>query len=819
MAKLIVLRLIGNLQEQGYKVTLELSYEGKRPYADETGHLPANPSLTHKITHHWSDKYRNLVAPYRRKHWPVNEAPSDDFATRIKPKKITYSGHINAQIQECKASANELQAMFLEWLNAPGFRPIENCLRTNLNRGEVTRFLIRTEDMQVQKLPWHAWELFKVFEAEPSFSSPRIQPTPKLGAPAHKCSVKILAILGHSEGIDVQADEQLLQKLAPDTEFLVEPTRKEISDRLWTEPWDIVFFAGHSETEGDTGKIYINPDEYLTVEELWYGLRKAVEKGLQVAIFNSCDGLGLAQKLINDFQIPNLIVMRELVPDQVAQEFLKYFLSAFEGGRPFHLAAREARERLQGMENQYPCASWLPTTYQNPLEEALYWRELTAPPEEAVPSEATPTEDNETSTSPGFRRLTWKDVRRLTATSLLVTSLVMGIRWSGVLEPMELGFYDHLMRARPTEQADHRLLIIGGTEEDTREYSHPFPDHVLAELLQKIDKYNPAAIGLSIIRDRPEPAGAEQEHEKLLAMIRNNEKITTVCALGHTPEQSIAPPANVAEEQVAFTDLFLDADIVKNDMSIRRYQLYQTANPIDAVKPCKPHDSLGLKLATQYLKGKEIRADFINGQWLFGDSALPTLSAHHGMYQDFDDRGDQVLISYRNVTTDIAQTVSVKDVLQESEDFDPGWIEDRVVIIGMAASSLSTVEETPHGKMEILNIHAHLISQLISAAIDNRPLIRPLKLWQELCIVLGASISACVLALSTPNLIKLCIKIPVALGVVYGASWLSLTLLGGYVPFIPATLSFLVTLLIAAIGIINPKVFTSSVNLSKKSFR
>jgi hypothetical protein len=54
-------------------------------------------------------------------------------------------------------------------------------------------------------------------------------------------------------------------------------------------------------------------------------LKRAITQGLKLAIFNSCDGLGLADYL-TDLQIPQTIFMREPVPDRVAHEFLKNFL-------------------------------------------------------------------------------------------------------------------------------------------------------------------------------------------------------------------------------------------------------------------------------------------------------------------------------------------------------------------------------------------------------------------------------------------------------------------------------------------------------------
>jgi hypothetical protein len=85
--------------------------------------------------------------------------------------------------------------------------------------------------------------------------------------------------------------------------------------------------------------------------------------------------LGLAQDLA-ELSLPQVIVMREPVPDQVAQEFLKYFLSNFADGKSLYLAVREARGRLQGIEDHFPCATWLPIIYQNPAEVPPTWQEL-----------------------------------------------------------------------------------------------------------------------------------------------------------------------------------------------------------------------------------------------------------------------------------------------------------------------------------------------------------------------------------------------------------------------------------------------------------
>jgi len=356
MGKLVVLKLDGDFEQQGFRVTLEIGLEGERPDIEIEGQLPPAPEL---VTHlnQWQQNYRSL-----------------GLTTRIKPEAIIYGGSIN----HCRQSAQQLQECFGTWLKSEPFREIDTRLREQLTRFEPIRILIRTQDSHLRKLPWHLWDFFERYpKAELALSAKQFErPLQQPPQATRKEKVRILAILGHSANINVDADRQLLGNLPnAQTVFLAEPQHEEINDQLWEQSWDIIFFAGHSETEGETGRIYINSTESLTVNELWYALKKAVKNGLKLAIFNSCDGLGLARQL-DDLQIPQMIIMRDLVPDFVAQEFLKHFLGAFAGGKSLYLAAREARERLQGLESKFPCASWLPVICQNLAEVPPTWEDL-----------------------------------------------------------------------------------------------------------------------------------------------------------------------------------------------------------------------------------------------------------------------------------------------------------------------------------------------------------------------------------------------------------------------------------------------------------
>jgi WD40 repeat protein len=78
--------------------------------------------------------------------------------------------------------------------------------------------------------------------------------------------------------------------------------------------------------------------------------------------------------------------MREQVPDEVAQIFLKHFLSDFaDGGKSLYQAAKEARLKLHGLEDKYPCASWLPVICQNTDATPPNWLDLGRRPTDIIP--------------------------------------------------------------------------------------------------------------------------------------------------------------------------------------------------------------------------------------------------------------------------------------------------------------------------------------------------------------------------------------------------------------------------------------------------
>lgn len=366
MTKLVVLSLnSGNFTDGFPTVTARLGEPGNL-YMQFLGHLPPAPEIP-QLLRNWRLLYE-VLCQY-------------DIRSGI---EIEESGITNISEGEFSDICDGLETAINTWLNTEGFRKIELQLRTQLKPSEQVRVIVESDNPEVWKLPWHLWEFFQDYRhAEIALSTPEYPPPILFKRKRVKSKVKILAILGNSAGIDVEQDRDLLQEL-PNAEltWLVEPNRRQLNDRLWQKGWDILFFAGHSSSGSDAshGKIYINQHSHnnsLTISELELALSHAVHKGLKLAIFNSCDGLGLARDLaVAEIPLPPMIVMREPVADRVAQDFLKYFLGAYASGEPFHIAVRQAREQLKGIEDEFPSASWLPIICQHPAVIPLTWAEL-----------------------------------------------------------------------------------------------------------------------------------------------------------------------------------------------------------------------------------------------------------------------------------------------------------------------------------------------------------------------------------------------------------------------------------------------------------
>lgn len=674
------------------------------------------------------------------------------------------------------------------WLKSGEFLNIEQQLRSRLDRTEAIQVIFETTDDVAQRLPWHCWDFFRDYpRAEMVLSRPEYQRQEVVRPQAAKTKVRILAILGNLEGIDVEAERSFLQTL-PDakTEFLITPSRQEFNQRLWDSAgWDMLFFAGHSQSEGQTGRIYINDHpsrNSLTIEQLEEALGAAIGNGLKLAIFNSCDGLGLANAL-GKLHIPGIIVMREPVSNQVAQDFFRYFLTAF--GRqhlPLYLAVRQARRQLQGLEDDFPGASWLPVICQNPAVEMPYWEEWCTPANIDVVTAQVGSPDRQ-------RQWSSRALRAIALASTIASSVILGVRYLGGLQPWELQALDRLMGLRPEEPQDSRLLIVTITEKDFQlpeqnQRKGSLSDLALAKLLAKLRPLKPRAIALDIYHDFP----VNPDQTGLASFVRNSKDFFATCQANDPggEQEGISPFPGVPEARQGFSNVVIDADGI-----LRRHLL--AINP-GAASPCATPYALSAQLALYYLHQEGVSPRYTpEGNLQLGSVILKQLHNHQGGYQRVDTGGYQLLLNYRHSPDGIAQTVTLQEIL--SGRFNLDSVKDRIILIGVTArSSAGDYFRTPYGTKEMPGVvlQAQMVSQLISAVKDGRSLIDVWPLWAEALWIWGWAIVGGALAWRYRSTLILVLGEGSAIGFLYLLCFL-LLMQGKWIPIIPSTLSLVMT--------------------------
>ncbi|MCA1995103.1 MAG: CHASE2 domain-containing protein, partial [Coleofasciculus sp. S288] len=373
--------------------------------------------------------------------------------------------------------------------------------------------------------------------------------------------------------------------------------------------------------------------------------------------------------------------------------------------------------------------------------------------------------------------------------SALITALVIGIRAIGILQPWELQAFDALMRLRPNEEPDKRILVVTVTEADVQAQparergGASLSDRTLAQLLEKLDHFQPRVIGLDIYRENP----VGVEYADLAARMQTSDRFMAICKVGEENKNpGISPPPEIPAERLGFSDVVRDPD------GILRRQLLAMA----PASPCSTDKSFNFRLASRYLAQEGIYPKLTSEKnWLLGTTLFKNLEKNTGSYHGIDALGHQVLINYRS-SDPVAPQVTLSDVLNNK--LTPDLVSDRIVLIGTSAESFHDFWATPysaarwpHQEMPGVVIQAHMVSQIISAVLDGRPLIWVWPKWGEVLWVWCWSAIAGLLAWRFRSRSRF-VVIGGAIGVLYGAC-LGLLIRGGWVPLVPSVLALVAT--------------------------
>ncbi|MBG1270683.1 CHASE2 domain-containing protein [Nostoc sp. WHI] len=317
-------------------------------------------------------------------------------------------------------------------------------------------------------------------------------------------------------------------------------------------------------------------------------------------------------------------------------------------------------------------------------------------------------------------------------TAASITVCVLLLHSIGLLQSLELAALDQFFRLRPDERIENRITIVVIDEAYLDEVGlWPIPDQKIAQLLQKLNVHKPRAIGLDIYRNLPVKPG----NEELRNAYKSIPNLIGIELLANDKNKNInvLPPPDLNSDQVGFNNVLYDPD-----GKVRRSLLYWHVNN-------QARESFALKLALLYLTSENITPTKAksNPKYLqLGKATFARFEANDGAYVGADARGYQILSNFpkprcQNSSVEFCSfcQVSMRDVL--ADKVKENLIKDRIILIGSTAPSLQDFVFIPYSTSLLgmakpvpgIQLQAYFISELISAALSGRPL---LKVWPDL---------------------------------------------------------------------------------------
>ncbi len=376
---------------------------------------------------------------------------------------------------------------------------------TTTNNCYIDLFLT-CSSLTLARFPWETWELSTEISSLATIRIARTPVTIKTAAnlainTKKQNKVRILAILGDDTGLNFQGDLLALDSLKQIAELellswqpkqTAAEVKQQICQALEDERgWDILFFAGHSnETAITGGELAIAPKVAISLSEIALFVKKAQKLGLKFALFNSCNGLSLANALIN-LGLSQVAVMREPIHNKVAQVFLVKFLAELAQYQDVHDALIATCTYLKQKQNlTYPSASLIPSLFCHPEAELFRLK-------------------------PGG----WRQQLKLWLPTRLEAITLTAFAAVSLLPPV----HNFLLESRVVIQSVYRdltgqippvttppVLLVQIDEESIRKagISDPYPmdRSYLAQIVDRITTLDAPVVGIDYLFDRQQPA-------------------------------------------------------------------------------------------------------------------------------------------------------------------------------------------------------------------------------------------------------------------------------------------------------------------------
>ncbi len=305
--------------------------------------------------------------------------------------------------------------------------------------------------------------------------------------------------------------------------------------------------------------------------------------------------------------------------------------------------------------------------------------------------------------------------------SIGVAISVILLRFTGLLQGMELNLWDRFVQVNWQKKVEPKVVIITIDEKDiraTRQY--PLSDKVLVTALNNLKYSQPRMIGLALYRDLP----VEPGYQELVELFANTPNLIGIEKI--VDSQVKAPPALAKFKRVGIDDQILDADgkvrraLLSYSLPKRNFQY-----------------SLAARLALGYLEKEGIQLKRLpDNRYYFqlGKTVFKPLKSNDGSYIRAKTGGYQILLNYHG-TKKHFRTFTFTDLI--NNNIPASAMTSRVVLIGVTADSINDLYLTPYSsqqkrgipkQMAGVIIHANIVSQLLNAALDGRGF---LQVWSE----------------------------------------------------------------------------------------
>jgi len=334
-------------------------------------------------------------------------------------KEVAHSGHLPSEDWQTKLQVadNNLIKSFNNWLGKGALREMRDIIRNEANRlaqavsrdGKQNKrqphieIIISCDSSELERLPWECWEITEAYTAikNPDGSSTNSQKSSQtsisisrapLNVQARSMSVtaqnirkkrtqpRILVILTKAQDLKLSEDKKIISSILGKKKLAqivyVEPQENEADSTFKgrvvkaiedIRGWDVLIYGGHSdETDHEVGKLILSEGVSLLLNDSVF--EKAIENGLQLAIFASCKGLHIAKSLIH-LGLDQVLIMRELVNDRITHAFSEKLYESLAKHENIHQAVLAGYKYLVKEQYTFPSAYLLPSLFRYPSSE------------------------------------------------------------------------------------------------------------------------------------------------------------------------------------------------------------------------------------------------------------------------------------------------------------------------------------------------------------------------------------------------------------------------------------------------------------------